>query len=135
MQLLPSRFTVMSYKLSALGWVLILLLVPCAVGAGLYTMFVMERAPAAVALKLIGISLLVFVLHWLFSLRALCPRCLAGSFTRRGCSRHGSSRSLLGSHRLRVAVWVIFRNHFQCPHCGEYTAMKSRSARSSRRRR
>jgi len=135
MQLLPSRFTVMSYKLSAFGWILMLLVAPCAVGMGLYTMFVMDRAAAALALKLIGLALLVFVLHWLFSLRARCPRCLAGSFTRRGCSRHGSSRSLLGSHRLRVAAWVIFKNHFQCPYCGEYTAMKARSAKSSRRRR
>ena len=135
MQLLPSRFTVLSYKLSALGWMLLLVLVPCAMVMGLYTMFVMDRAAAALALKFIGLAALVFVFHWLFSRRALCPRCLTGSFTRRTCSRHGSSRSLLGSHRLRVAAWVIFRNHFQCPYCGEYTAMKSRASMSSRRRR
>lgn len=135
MQLLPSRKTVLTYKLTALAWMLLLVLVPCAVGMGFYTMFVMDRATAALALQIIGLALLVFVLHWLFSLRALCPRCLAGSFSRRSCSRHGSSRGLLGSHRLRVAVSVIFRNQFQCPYCGEYTAVKARSARSIRRRR
>ena len=135
MLLLPSRFAVLRYKLSALGWILLLLLIPAALAASCYTMFVMEREPAGVAIKLIGLAVLVFLMHWVFSLRTRCPRCLTGLFTRKDCSRHGSSRSLLGSHRLRVAVSVIFRNHFQCPWCGESTAMKARTAQSSRRRR
>jgi len=135
MLLLPSRFAVLRYKLSAWGWILLSLLIPCAMAMACYTMFVMERAPAGIALKLIGVAALLFLVHWVLSLRARCPRCLTGSFTRRSCSRHGSARSLLGSHRLRVAVSVVFRNHFQCPYCGELTAMKARTAQSSRRRR
>lgn len=132
---LPSRSAVLCYKFSAWGWILLLLLVPCAVVMGFYTMFIMESASAGIALKLIGLALLVFLVHWILSLRTRCPRCLTGSFSRKGCARHGGSRSLLGSHRLRVAVSVVFRNHFQCPYCGELTAMKVRAARSSRGRR
>lgn len=135
MVLLPSRFAVLRYKLAALGWILLLLLIPGAVAMACYTMFVMDRGPGVIALKLIGLALLAFLLHWLFSLRARCPRCLAGSFSSKACSRHGSSRSLLGSHRLHVAMSVVFRNHFRCPYCGEFTAMKARTASSSRRRR
>jgi hypothetical protein len=134
MLLLSTRSAVLSYKLSAWGWILLLLLIPCAVVMGCYTMLIMESAAAGIAIKLIGLALLVFLVHWLFSLRARCPRCLTGSFSRKGCSRHGSAKSLLGSHRLHVAVSVVFRNHFQCPYCGEFTAMKSRAAGSSRRR-
>jgi hypothetical protein len=133
--LLPSRFAVLRYKLAGLGWILLMLLIPCAVGTGFYTMFVMGDASADIALKLIGLTALVFLVHWICALFARCPRCLTGSFSRRGCSRHGSSRSLLGSHRLRVAVSVLFRNHFRCPWCGELTAMKARAGHSSRRRR
>lgn len=134
MLLLPSRFAVLRYKLSALGCILLLIVFPCAVGMGCYTMFVMEAAPASIALKLIGLAAILFLVHWILSLHARCPRCLTGSFTRRSFSRHGSARSLLGSHRLRVAVSVVFRNHFQCPYCGELTATKARQ-KSTRRRR
>jgi hypothetical protein len=135
MVLLPSRFAVLRYKLAALGWILLMLLIPGAMAMACYTFFVMDSAPGMIALKLIGLALLVYLMHCLFSLRARCPRCLAGSFSRKGCSRHGSSRSLLGSHRLRVAMSVVFRNHFRCPYCGEFTAMKARTTSSSRRRR
>lgn len=135
MQLLPSRFAVLRFKLAALGWILLFLLIPSALGMGCYTMFMMDHAPAGIALKLIGLAVLVFLIYWVLSLSTRCPRCLVGSFSRRGCSRHGSSRSLFGSHRLRVAVSVLFRNHLQCPWCGELTAMKARTAHSSRRRR
>lgn len=70
-----------------------MLLIPCAVGTGFHTMFVMDLAPANLALKFIGFAALVFRFHWIFSLRARCP-------------------------------W-----------CGELTAMKARTAHSSRRRR
>jgi hypothetical protein len=135
MMLLPSRFAVLRYKLAGLGWILLWLLIPCALGVGSYTLLMMDSVVASLALKLIGLAALVFLIHWIFSLRAKCPRCLAGPFRRQGCSRHGSSRSLLGSHRLRVAVSVLFRNHFRCPWCGELTAMKARAGHSSRRRR
>jgi hypothetical protein len=101
----------------------------------IYTMFVMDRAPAGYALMVIGVALLVFLVYWVCSLCVRCPRCLTGTFSSIGCSRHGGAKSLLGSHRLRVAVSVIFKNHFQCPYCGEHTAMKARSARSTRRHR
>lgn len=130
---LPSRSAVLRFRLTAVGWLLLLLLVPGAVAMACFTLFVMKREPAGIALILIGLAVLVFLMYWMLSLRARCPRCLVGSFTRRSCSRHGSARSLLGSHRLKVAVSVIFKNHFQCPYCGEFTAMKPRQPRSSRR--
>lgn len=135
MLLLSSRFAVLRYRLAGLGWILLMLLIPCAAGTGVSTVLVMGDASADIALKLIGLTALVFLFHGMFALRAVCPRCLTRSFSSRGCSRHRSSRSLMGSHRLRVACSVLFRNHFQCPWCGELIAMKARTARSSRKRR
>ena len=133
MLLLPSRTAVLRFKLTALGWILLVLLTPGAVVMACYTMVVMKREPASIALMLFGLAGLVFLFHWLLSLRARCPRCLAGTFTRKSCSLHGGAKPLLGSHRLKVAVSVIFKNHFQCPYCGELTATRSRSAGSRRR--
>jgi len=76
---LPSRFAVLRFKLPALGWIRLLLLIPCAVGMACYTMFVMDSAPAGLALKLIGLAALVFLVHWilviqLYRMGVICRR-------------------------------------------------------------
>lgn len=135
MTVLPSRFAVLRYKLAALTWMLLLLVLPGAMVIGGYTILMMDGTYAVVALELIGLALLAFLTHRLCSLRARCPRCLTGSFSNKGCSLHGGAKRLLGSHRLHLALSVVFQNRIQCPYCGEFTAMKARSGGSSRGRR
>jgi DNA-directed RNA polymerase subunit RPC12/RpoP len=132
---LPSRRTILRYKLAAWLTPLLFLLIPASIGMGLYTLFVMEGEPARIALGLIMLLCVVTaILGWL-SQGARCPRCLVGSFTRKNCSKHGSARTFLGSHRLHMAFSVIFRNFLQCPYCGESIAMKTRAPGSRRRHR
>ena len=131
---LPSKRTVLRFKLAAWLTPLRFLLIPASAGMGLYTLFVMEGEPARIALGLIVLLCVVAVsLGWL-SQGARCPRCLVGTFTRKNCSKHGSAKTLLGSHRLQMAFSVIFRNFLQCPYCGESIALKTRGGRSHRRR-
>jgi hypothetical protein len=51
------------------------------------------------------------------------------------CAKHGKARTVLGSHRLRVALSILFRNAFNCPYCMESTAVRVRSRREIPRRR
>ena len=32
----------------------------------------------------------------------------------------------MGSHRLRVALAILFKNQFRCPYCNESTALELR---------
>ena len=55
-----------------------------------------------------------------------CPLCMMPPLQKRGCAKHRTARTLLGSHRLQVALSVIFRGYFRCPYCGEPTTMEVR---------
>jgi hypothetical protein len=40
--------------------------------------------------------------------------------------KHPKARSVMGSHRLRVALAILFKNRFRCPYCNESTEMEIR---------
>jgi hypothetical protein len=82
-------------------------------------------------LTLIGVALVIpfFVLmfiQWIVASRTGCPLCRTPVLAPRSCIKHRRARSFLGSHRLRVALAVLFRNHFRCPYCNESTALEVR---------
>lgn len=58
-----------------------------------------------------------------------CPLCMTPVFSPFVHNHHSKARKLLGSYRLRVALSILFRNWFTCPHCNEPTAMKLRPRR------
>jgi hypothetical protein len=72
---------------------------------------------------------LVVLMQWLIAARANCPLCLTPVLTAKDCAKHRNARSFLGSHRLRVALEILFRNCFRCPYCGESTALEVRTRR------
>jgi hypothetical protein len=72
----------------------------------------------------------VSVTQWIVSSRARCPLCMTTVLADKSCSKHREARRLLGSFRLRVALSILFRNHFHCPYCGEPTAMQVRERRT-----
>jgi len=43
-----------------------------------------------------------------------------------GASARSLRRSVMGSHRLRVALAILFKNQFRCPYCNESTALELR---------
>lgn len=80
-------------------------------------------------LTLIGSALviLLFVLlgiQWTVASRAGCPLCRTPVLAPRFCTKHRLARTFLGSHRLRVALSVLFKNRFRCPYCNESTALQ-----------
>jgi hypothetical protein len=46
------------------------------------------------------------------------------------CAKHRRARTFLGSHRLRVAMAVIFTKSFRCPYCHESTALEVRERKN-----
>ena len=58
-----------------------------------------------------------------------CPLCLTPVLATKGCSKHRNARTLLGSHRLRVAMSVLFKGRFYCPYCHEPSVLEVRQKR------
>lgn len=83
-----------------------------------------EWAILAAALTLVDMAIQYFIAR-----RALCPLCMTQVLVSKGCAKHRNSRTLLGSHRLRVAVALLTRGNFICPYCHETSEMKVRVRR------
>ena len=65
-----------------------------------------------------------------------CPLCWTPVLASMACSKHRDARKLMGSHRLRVALAILFKDHFRCPYCNESTALDhSRTPRHTTARR
>ena len=78
------------------------------------------------AMGLVLLTTLTVILQWLIASRTCCPLCLTPVLAAKNCAKHRHARSFLGSHRLRVALAVLFRNSFRCPYCHEPTALEVR---------
>jgi hypothetical protein len=80
-------------------------------------------------LTLIGSALVIFLfvllgIQWTVASRAGCPLCRTPVLAPKSCTKHRLARTFLGSHRLKVALSVLFNNRFQCPYCNEPTALQ-----------
>lgn len=71
----------------------------------------------------------VVIVQWLLAAKTRCPLCLTPVLATKGCSKHRNARTLLGSHRLRVAMSVLFKGRFYCPYCHEPSALEVRQKR------
>ncbi len=63
---------------------------------------------------------------FMMSNRLRCPLCMVPPLQNRRCSKHTNAATTLGSHRLRVALCILFIGSFRCPYCGEPTVMEVR---------
>jgi len=70
------------------------------------------------------LSLFLVIPQWTLGTHTHCPLCWTPVLAPKGCTKHRDARKLMGSHRLRVAVAVLFKNQFRCPYCNECTAME-----------
>jgi len=74
-----------------------------------------------------GIAFLCCVLIvplWAQGYHTNCPLCWTPVLAPRSCAKHRDARKIMGSHRLRVALAILFRNQFRCPYCNESTALE-----------
>lgn len=82
---------------------------------------------AELSVVLMGLTVLVAILQWLLAARTGCPLCLTPVLARKKCVTHRHAKTFLDSHRLRVALEILFCNSFHCPYCHEPTVMEARS--------
>jgi uncharacterized membrane protein len=68
---------------------------------------------------LLSSTILMIVVQWFCARLTHCPLCMAAVMAKNGCSRHRRAKTLLGSHRLRVALAILAINRFTCPYCNE----------------
>ncbi len=129
MHRLRSRHIVIRFKLASWTLVLKCLLVPAALILLGYALIEEDHKLACLALGMAVSTVPLAIWQWMLSLQARCPLCLVPPVAHRDCTKHSSARPLFGSYRLRVANSVIFKNHFRCPYCGEFTTMETRADR------
>ena len=73
---------------------------------------------------LVALILLLVIAQWIAATRTRCPLCCTPVLAPMRCAKHRRARMILGSHRLRVALAILFKNHFRCPFCNEVTALE-----------
>ena len=75
---------------------------------------------------LVALILLLVIAQWIAAARTRCPLCCTPVLAPMRCAKHRRARMILGSHRLRVALAILFKNHFRCPFCNEVTGLEVR---------
>jgi hypothetical protein len=106
------------------------LLTPAAALVILYSLATHNPGLIWVGLAMLGLAGLVVMFQWQIAARTHCPLCMTPILGVKQCSKHRNARSLLGSHRLWVAVQVIFIGRFRCPYCDEPSVLEVRERHS-----
>ena len=132
MHKMPSNHAIRRIRIAAMLLLAKCLLTPAAVGLLIYSFAIHNRELSYIGLGMLLLTGLVVFLQWLISTRANCPLCMTPVLGNKGCSKHRTAKSLLGSHRLRVAVSILFTSRFRCPYCGEPTLLEVRQSRKRR---
>ena len=91
-----------------------------------WSLLVDDRKMTTVAISVGGLAIFIFVVQCILATRALCPLCMTPVLASKACSKHRNARTLMGSHRLRVAVAVLFKGSFTCPYCHESSVLEVR---------
>ena len=121
---LRSSSDVRHFRLAAILLFVICLLAPVAVGLVVQSIllanFQLTIAGSGVAL----LSCVLVIPLWTQGYHTNCPLCWTPVLASMGCAKHRKARRLMGSHRLRVALAILFRNRFRCPYCNESTGLE-----------
>lgn len=124
-----SRSCIIRFKFAAFLLCLKYLLAPLSAGVLGYSFITGDRTLTFIAIGIGVLTLLVVLLQWSIASRTRCPLCLTPVLASNGCSKHHRAQTLLGSHRLHVALAALFKGSFLCPYCHEPTAMEVRIKR------
>ena len=126
MHRLKSRFTIYRFRFAALLLCAKLALLPVTSAVMLWAIITRDHPLALLGAELIAVMVFVAILQWIVAARTSCPLCMTPVLARKHCVTHRHAHTLLGSHRLRVALAILFKNSFRCPYCHEPTEMKVR---------
>ena len=129
MHRLGSQSSVFRFRLAALLLCSRCILAPGSVFLLVYSMYIGDQKLALIGVGLGVLTLLVVLVQWLISARARCPLCLTPVLANKQCAKHRNAKKFLGSHRLRVAMGVLFKGSFLCPYCHEPTSVEARPKR------
>lgn len=125
----PSKSTINRFRFVALLVCFKFLAVPVVAGLLIYS-FIQDDSKLTIIALCLGIAcVLMCIIQWSLAARARCPLCLTPVLASKGCAKHRNARTVLGSHRLRVALAILFRGRFLCPYCHEPSLMEVRSRR------
>lgn len=102
------------------------LLFPIALGLMLCALVLQNRGLIHIAVGTLVVAGLVVIVQWILAQRTQCPLCMTPVLAKKSCMKHRSAKSFMGSHRLRVALTILFKGSFRCPYCNEPTAMEVR---------
>ena len=117
---------VLHFRVAAFLLFVICLLSPVAVGLLVQSMWLGNLHLTMAGSGVVVISLLLVIPLWTQGYHTNCPLCWTPVLAPKGCAKHRDARKLMGSHCLRVALAILFRNQFRCPYCNESTALKLR---------
>lgn len=126
MHRLPSRKAIHRMRIAALLVCMKCIMAPLAVMIFLFGFLKHDDSWVIAGLALVFATLLVVVAQWIFAARTNCPLCITPVLMPKGCAKHRSARRFLGSHRLRVALSILFTGSFRCPYCGEPSVLEVR---------
>lgn len=118
-----SRSAVRRFRLAAFLLLVVCLLAPVAVGLLLQSLLTSSPRPALIGSGLVTLALVLAVPQWVAGAHTGCPLCWAPVLGPKYCAKHRNARKFMGSHRLRVALAILFKNRFRCPFCDESTAL------------
>jgi hypothetical protein len=127
MHRLPSRTTVLRFRISAIFLWLAVLAFPGGVALLVLGMIYAVKADVVAGALVVAAGVLLYIVVWIVSARARCPLCMTPPLHPKRCQKNHRAGRLFGSYRLKVATSVIFLNHFQCPYCGEESKVTARS--------
>lgn len=126
MHRLPSRKAIYRMRIASLLVCMKCVTVPLAASTFLYGVLRHDVSWMMNGMALAFAALVVVIAQWIFAARTNCPLCITPVLMSKGCAKHRNARRLLGSHRLRVAVGILFTGSFRCPYCGEPTVLEVR---------
>ena len=124
-----SRSTILRFKTASLQLCSRYLLASLASVTFIYAVLQDDRKLTHVAIGMGIAAVVLTALQWILAARARCPLCLTPVLASKDCAKHRRARTFMGSHRLRVALSILFKNTFHCPYCSEKSAMTVRRRR------
>lgn len=126
MHRLRSRSSITRMRFAAMLLCVKCLLFPAMLGLMLYALIMGNKPLIEIAVGGLIVAGLVVIAQWILAQRTQCPLCMTPVLAKKSCMKHRSAKSFLGSHRLRVALAILFKGSFRCPYCNEPTAMEVR---------
>jgi hypothetical protein len=129
MHKMPSVQSIRRIRVAAMLLLANCLLTPAAAGVLIHSFIIHDPQRSLIGLGMLLLGVIAVLLQWLVSNRANCPLCMTPVLGNKDCTKHRSAKTLLGSHRLRVAVSLLCTGRFRCPYCGEPTLHEVRYPR------